>query len=62
MEALCAHSASQVERTENALRICLKPNSMELYFFLQSFMHSAPQILLQFHIIFTYTDANHDLC
>lgn len=62
MEALCAHCVSHTERTENALRILLKPNSMELYFFLQSFMHSTPQILLQFHIIFTYTYVNHDLC
>ncbi|XP_077285403.1 uncharacterized protein LOC143910692 [Arctopsyche grandis] len=61
IEAICANCVNDSERTENSLRILMKPNSLELYFFLQSYLHSAPQILFQFYLLLSTTYANLEL-
>lgn len=39
------------ESREEALKVVSAARTIELYFFLQAYLHSIPQILLQLHIL-----------
>ncbi|XP_063529141.1 uncharacterized protein LOC134740554 isoform X2 [Cydia strobilella] len=46
VEAVCAARDDDDERTRNAIQIAKAPSPMELYLFLQAFIHSAPHIIV----------------
>nr|CAI5865961.1 unnamed protein product [Callosobruchus analis] len=47
------------ESVQEAISIVTSPRSIELYIFLQSYLHSLPQVLLQLHILMKHSEGMH---
>ncbi|CAH1963147.1 unnamed protein product [Acanthoscelides obtectus] len=47
------------ESVQEAISIITSPRSIELYIFLQSYLHSLPQVLLQLHILMKHSETMH---
>ncbi|XP_063376084.1 uncharacterized protein LOC134663600 isoform X1 [Cydia fagiglandana] len=59
VEAVCAARDEDDERTRNAIQIAKAPSPMELYLFLQAFIHSAPHIIVNvLDLMNRYSDPN----
>ncbi|XP_026737911.1 uncharacterized protein LOC113501096 [Trichoplusia ni] len=61
VEAVCASRVEDEERTQDAINRARKPSPMELYLFLQAFLHAAPHSILNIiDLITRYSDLTFD--